>query len=290
MNNIDFYKLDIQIDGRDIILSNGYIPLHNEKNDIVVAGLFVEMNEKLTFDSCVPKREMFDGTGVYPLLAVGFDADHAKGIRVSKAKYIYDTDLNLLLNEGIVSSTTIQRFIVGKKHVGPDSPDYTFAKSVHETGHALVGYLQAGDQKLKGSVSMSGHSSITGNHDRTTIEWAEIKIREALGGFVAENLFWDDHNNSRSDLIGAAHKIICLILDFGLLLVKHDRLVFDLPDGRPTVTAGTAVESMISYYITQTKKLLAGEKSLIMNLADNLIAEGELSAERFGELIGIFTE
>ena len=287
----NFDRLKMIQEDKDILLTNDYKSFSYGKDKIFINGIFMKTDSSRPYyGRFFPRRDYFERADMFPLFATGFSLDARKYDYNVHASFLYDTDLSIFMNENMLSSTALEPFVVAQEPINSDTDAIIYTKAVHEVGHSLISVIEAGNKTVKGYMKLNpGYSTIGADRDKLGLEVIESRIREALGGVLAEELIlgnWRD--GGRSDFLRVGEGIIDAVRIYGDIIIDNDAIFFQLPGDRPIVRAGNAVNSLTRHYLEQTRKLLFDKQDLIKHLSDRLIEETEIQAERFVELINNF--
>jgi cell division protease FtsH len=191
------------------------------------------------------------------------------------------------------------------EEIGLKQPvEYTEAErdriATHESGHATVAHLVGKDRKLevlsiikrKDALGLLAHSDLEERFTKTRSE-IEALIRIAMGGLVAEELFFEEFSTGPSgDLQAATTAAAQMVgsLGMGGSLISYDAMAVA---GAQNVVAKVlstdrgreAVEELLESAKADVEAMLAANRHIVEALRDALLARDELVGEEILEVI-----
>ena len=109
----------------------------------------------------------------------------------------------------------------------------------------------------------------------------ETRIHNNLAGIVAEELVyggWRKTGSTQFDLLCCGEEIVNIMLKYASISLDPHNIVFEIP-GLPKVKPGAVIDTLIQYYLNQTRELLA-DKYSVRHLADIIMEKGEYDKRR----------
>ena len=179
--------------------------------------------------------------------------------------------------------------------------DYTEAErrtiATHESGHATVAHLVAPERRLdvlsvikrKDALGLLAHSEREERWLQTRSELAS-RIRIAMGGLVAEELFFGEASSGVSgDLQAATRAAAHMVGSFGM---TGSLLSFDAAPGGDIVakvlsddTARAAADALLSAARIDAEVLLRSNLDVVTALRDALLERDELIGDEITDVI-----
>lgn len=169
--------------------------------------------------------------------------------------------------------------------------------ATHEAGHAVVAYLAGKGRKLdilsivkrRGSLGLLAHSDLEERHLMSRSEML-ARIQIALGGLVAEELWFGEHTNGPAGDLDFATKLGArMIASYGMANSLISWEAAESPGLVNKVLAGDAtrerLEALLADCRDAVENLLSGNGHLVEGLRDSLLERHELVGDEILEVL-----
>ena len=204
-----------------------------------------------------------------------------------------------LNNDGKLDRENLPGFIETLRGLHLVSHDDYYREAVHETGHAVMGRHCWGDGAISKVVLKSSSNDKneryggmtclnTDKTDKSSDCYWSYGILFSLAAKVAEELFFGAaHDGWKYDMQGAYLYMVALIFDKATIAAVDGKIYCYL-DSTDAIRADDAFEVLMDRHMEKAKEILLDKKEMIEGIAKILMAEKELSGERFDELCRLY--